>query len=182
MPLLREMPKNPRVIGVKNSSMPVQDIQMWHDEGAIVFNGPDKQLLSGLAAGAIGGIGGTYAAMPELYNAIYRLYHVGEMERGRRIQNECCRIIYKVCEAKGNMYALLKEVIRRRGRPGPAAGHGPGGRAHRRSGRQDRRCHRPVLLRRRKKKNGPGTAGLRAAVCEKRRARTDDCKIMFVLL
>ena len=63
MSLLKEMLKNPRVVGVKNSSMPVQDIQMFHDEGAIVFNGPDEQLLSGLAAGAIGGIGGTYGAM-----------------------------------------------------------------------------------------------------------------------
>ena len=63
VPLLQEMLKNPRVVGVKNSSMPVQDIQMWRDEGAIVFNGPDEQLLSGLAAGAIGGIGGTYAAI-----------------------------------------------------------------------------------------------------------------------
>ena len=53
MPLLKEMLKNPRVVGVKNSSMPVQDIQMFRDEGAIVFNGPDEQLLSGLAARAI---------------------------------------------------------------------------------------------------------------------------------
>lgn len=120
IPLLREMRKNPRVIGVKNSSAPVQDIQMWRDEGGIVFNGPDEQLLSGLAAGAIGGIGGTYAAMPELYNAIFRLYREGNMEQGRLVQNECCRIIYRVCEAQGNMYALLKEVIRRRG--GPDAG------------------------------------------------------------
>ena len=52
MSLLREMLKNPRVVGVKNSSMPAQDIQMCRDEGAIVFNGPDEQLLSGLAAGA----------------------------------------------------------------------------------------------------------------------------------
>ena len=37
VPLLQEMLKNPRVVGVKNSSMPVQDIQMWRDEGAIVF-------------------------------------------------------------------------------------------------------------------------------------------------
>ena len=61
--LLKEMLKNPRVIGVKNSSMPVQDIQMWKDEGCIVFNGPDEQFLSGLAAGAIGGIGGTLKEM-----------------------------------------------------------------------------------------------------------------------
>ena len=119
-PLLKEMLKNPRVIGVKNSSMPVQDIQMWKDEGAIVFNGPDEQLLSGLAAGAVGGIGGTYAAMPELYLAIFKLFHEGKMEQGREIQNECCRIIYKMCSTKGNMYAVIKEIIRKQG--GPDAG------------------------------------------------------------
>ena len=117
VPLLQEMLKNPRVIGVKNSSMPVQDIQMWKDGGAIVFNGPDEQLLSGLAAGAIGGIGGTYAAMPELYLAIFKLFHEGNMEQGREIQNECCRIIYKMCEAQGNLYAVIKEIIRLQGGP-----------------------------------------------------------------
>ena len=88
IPLLHEMQKNPRVVGVKNSSMPVQDIQMWRDEGVIVFNGPDEQLLSGLAAGAIGGIGGTYGAMPELFLKIRELFLAGEMEKGREIQNE----------------------------------------------------------------------------------------------
>ena len=117
MPLLRTMLKNPRVIGVKNSSMPVQDIQMFHDEGAIVFNGPDEQLLSGLAAGAIGGIGGTYGAMPELYMKIRELYLTGNMELGREVQNECCRIIYKMCSAKGNMYAVIKAILRRQGGP-----------------------------------------------------------------
>lgn len=117
VPLLKEMLKNPRVIGVKNSSMPVQDIQMWLDEGAFVFNGPDEQLLSGLAAGAGGGIGGTYAAMPELYLEIYRCYRSGELTKGREVQNECCRIIYKMCTAKGNMYAVIKEILRRTGGP-----------------------------------------------------------------
>ena len=117
VPLLQEMLKNPRVIGVKNSSMPVQDIQMWKDEGAIVFNGPDEQLLSGLAAGAVGGIGGTYAAMPELYMEIARCFQAGEMEKGRKVQNECCRIIYKMCSTQGNMYATIKEIIRLQGGP-----------------------------------------------------------------
>lgn len=115
LPLLREMQKNPRVIGVKNSSMPTQDIQMWSDEGVAVFNGPDEQLLSGLAAGAIGGIGGTYAAMPELYIKIFELFGQGNMELAYQIQNECCRIIYKLCSARGNMYAVIKEVIRQQG-------------------------------------------------------------------
>ena len=116
-PLLQEMLKNPRVIGVKNSSMPVQDIQMWRDEGAVVFNGPDEQLLSGLAAGAVGGIGGTYAAMPELYMEIVKCFQSGQLEKGREIQNECCRIIYKMCSAQGNMYAVIKEIIRLQGGP-----------------------------------------------------------------
>ena len=117
VPLLKEMLKNPRVIGVKNSSMPVQDIQMWRDEGAFVFNGPDEQLLSGLAAGAGGGIGGTYGAMPELYLKIFALYQAGDMVKGRELQNECCRIIYKMCTAQGNLYAVIKEILRRTGGP-----------------------------------------------------------------
>ncbi len=117
VPLLQEMLNNPRVIGVKNSSMPVQDIQMWRDEGALVFNGPDEQLLSGLAAGAAGGIGGTYAAMPELYLEIFRCFKAGEMEKGREVQNECCRIIYKMCSTQGNMYAVIKEILRLQGGP-----------------------------------------------------------------
>ena len=116
-PLLQEMLKNPRVVGVKNSSMPVQDIQMWRDEGAVVFNGPDEQLLSGLAAGAAGGIGGTYAAMPELYMEIVKCFQSGQLEKGREIQNECCRIIYRMCSAQGNMYAVIKEIIRLQGGP-----------------------------------------------------------------
>ena len=117
VPLLREMLKNPRVIGVKNSSMPVQDIQMWRDEGAIVFNGPDEQFVSGLAAGAIGGIGGTYAAMPELYLKAWELFYAGELEQARQVQNDCCRIIYKMCSAHGNLYAVIKEILRRSGGP-----------------------------------------------------------------
>lgn len=115
--LLKEMLKNPRVIGVKNSSMPVQDIEMWRDEGAIVFNGPDEQLLSGLAAGAIGGIGGTYAAMPELYLNIYELFQKGEIAKARAIQDTCCQIIYKLCSGRGNMYATIKAVLKKLGAP-----------------------------------------------------------------
>ena len=117
VPLLKEMLKNPRVIGVKNSSMPTQDIQMWRDEGAIVFNGPDEQLISGLVMGATGGIGGTYGAMPELYEKIYTCVKSGELDKALEIQNECCRIIYKMCSAHGNMYAVIKAILRKQGAP-----------------------------------------------------------------
>ena len=117
VPLLKEMLKNPRVIGVKNSSMPTQDIQMWIDEGAMVFNGPDEQLISGLVMGAVGGIGGTYGVMPKLYVELYRCVKAGEMAKALEIQNECCRVIYKLCSGHGNMYAMIKETLRKLGGP-----------------------------------------------------------------
>ena len=70
MPLFEEMLKNPRVIGVKNSSMPIQDIQMFRRQAAmnnrevVIFNGPDEQFIGGRMIGAEGGIGGTYGVMP----------------------------------------------------------------------------------------------------------------------
>ena len=117
VPLLKEMLKNPRVIGVKNSSMPTQDIQMWKDAGALVFNGPDEQLISGLVMDAEGGIGGTYGVMPQLYVELYRCVKAGEMGKALEIQNDCCRIIYKMCSGHGNMYGMIKEILRINGCP-----------------------------------------------------------------
>ncbi len=118
MPLYQEMLKNPRVIGVKNSSMPIQDIQMFKDvrgDDCVVFNGPDEQLVGGLAIGADGGIGGTYAAMPELYLKIKELVDAGETGKARMIQNDANRIIYEVCKCHGNLYAVMKEILKEYG-------------------------------------------------------------------
>ena len=90
---------------------------MWRDEGAIVFNGPDEQLLSGLVAGAVGGIGGTYAAMPELYIKIFNLVKENRIAEAREIQDTCCHIIYAMCSGKGNMYGMIKEIIRQMNGP-----------------------------------------------------------------
>lgn len=117
MSLFREMLKNPMVKGVKNSSMPTQDIQMFKMYGGedfTVFNGPDEQFIAGRAIGADGGIGGTYAVMPELFLAADEAFKKGDMERAKGIQWDIDAIIYKLCEAKGNLYATMKEVIKRR--------------------------------------------------------------------
>ena len=121
MPLLSKMLENPNVVAVKNSSMPVQDIQMFKDagiaargeDGFAVFNGPDEQFVSGRVMGADGGIGGTYAVMPELFLKMNELLAEGNVERAREIQYQADRIIYKMCEAKGNLYAVMKEILRR---------------------------------------------------------------------
>ena len=115
MPLFREIKKNPRVAAVKNSSMPTQDIQMFKAEGGedfIVFNGPDEQLVSGLAIGADGGIGGTYGVMPELYLKIEELVKAGNMEEAGKIQYAANEIIYAMCACHGNLYGVIKAILK----------------------------------------------------------------------
>ena len=113
--LLKEMVKNKNVIGVKNSSMPVQDIEMFlqnANKDFIVFNGPDEQFISGLVMGACGGIGGTYAMMPELFLKMYHLIKKGDIKTAQEIQLQVNNVIYKAVSTECNLYAVAKEVIR----------------------------------------------------------------------
>lgn len=113
--LFAEMRKNPRVIGVKNSSMPVQDIQMFKADAGddyIIFNGPDEQFISGRVIGAEAGIGGTYGVMPELFLKMDELVRAGKLEAAMPIQYAANSIIYKMCSAHGNMYAVIKAILK----------------------------------------------------------------------
>lgn len=113
--LFAEMRKNPRVIGVKNSSMPVQDIQMFKAAGGdsyVIFNGPDEQFISGRVIGADGGIGGTYGVMPELFLKMDELVKAGRLAEAMPVQYAANEIIYKMCSCHGNMYGVIKEILR----------------------------------------------------------------------
>lgn len=113
--LLEQMLKNPKVAGVKNSSMPTQDIQIFKSMGGssfTVFNGPDEQLISGRVMGADAGIGGTYGVMPELFLRENALIDSGNLAEAREIQYEINKIITKLCSSHANMYAVIKEVLR----------------------------------------------------------------------
>ncbi len=115
MNLFAEMRKNPNVIGVKNSSMPVQDIQMFKaaaGDDYVIFNGPDEQFISGRVIGAEGAIGGTYGAMPELFLKMDELVREGELGRAKELQYAVNEIIYKMCSARGNMYGVIKEILK----------------------------------------------------------------------
>lgn len=117
--LFDEMLKNPRVIGVKNSSMPIQDIQMFKRQAAInnkevvVFNGPDEQFVGGRIIGADGGIGGTYGVMPELFVKLNSLIESGHFENAGKLQDDIDEVIYTMCSANGNMYAVAKAALKK---------------------------------------------------------------------
>ncbi len=110
--LLEEMLKNKNVVGVKNSSMPTLDIATWRSHGTLVFNGPDEQLLSGLSMGSVGGIGGTFGAMPEIYLGIYNSFCNGNLKLALQLQDEAVKIINVLCGSTSSMYAVIKEVLR----------------------------------------------------------------------
>ena len=113
--LYAEMRKNPRVIGVKNSSMPTQDIQIFVAEGGedhIVFIGPDEQFISGRVIGAKAGIGGTYAVMPDLFLKLNQLIIDKDLDRAKELQHAINSVIYKMVSGRANLYAVMKEILR----------------------------------------------------------------------
>ena len=113
--LYREMLKNERVVGVKNSSMPVQDIQTFASIAGpekIVFNGPDEQFLGGRLMGAKAGIGGTYGVMPELFLQLDQLIAEKDLETAKELQYTINEIIGLMVSGHGNMYSVVKEILR----------------------------------------------------------------------
>lgn len=118
--LFDTMLENPRVIGVKNSSMPTQDIQMFRRQAkmrgrdVIIFNGPDEQFASGRIIGAKAGIGGTYGVMPELFIRLNSLVEAGDNEKATVLQDAINEVIYTMCSGQGNMYAVAKAVLKKR--------------------------------------------------------------------
>ncbi|MGM0209305.1 N-acetylneuraminate lyase [Enterococcus sp. DIV0421] len=113
--LYQEMLKNPRVIGVKNSSMSVQDIQTFISiagNNCVVFNGPDEQFISGRLMGAVGGIGGTYGVMPELFLKLDNLLLNKEWNQAKKLQYRINDIISLMCSGEGHMYAIIKEILK----------------------------------------------------------------------
>lgn len=96
--------------------MPVQDIQMFCADGKddhIVFNGPDEQFISGRLMGAKAGIGGTYGVMPELFLKMDECLKNKDLDIARAIQYDVNEIIYKMCSAHGNMYAIIKAILKK---------------------------------------------------------------------
>ncbi|MGE7022983.1 dihydrodipicolinate synthase family protein [Solibacillus cecembensis] len=114
LPLFRKLIENKKVIGVKNSSMPVMDIERFKavEENVIVFNGPDEQYVAGRLIGADSGIGGTYGVMPELFLMAEKFVSTGNFNDARKIQKDINDIIIALCSLNGSMYSAIKEVLK----------------------------------------------------------------------
>ncbi|MBQ7603365.1 MAG: dihydrodipicolinate synthase family protein [Clostridia bacterium] len=115
-PLFKTMLGTGRVIGVKNSSMSVQDIYRLRAAGGedvVIFNGPDEQYLAGRVMGASGGIGGTYGCMPELFLKLEELITDGRLDDAARLQEKITGIIYRLFDTSCLMTACKKLISMR---------------------------------------------------------------------
>lgn len=116
--LFYRMKAMPQVVGIKNSSMPVQDIQQFKTAGGedfIIFNGPDEQYVGGRIMGADSGIGGTYGVMPELFLLAERFVDEGKVAKAGRLQADINGVISSLCGFSGSMYAAAKAVVKLQG-------------------------------------------------------------------
>ena len=77
----------PNVIGLKFTDSDFFRLWAVRRSGAIVFNGFDEMLISGLIAGANGGIGSTYNLIPDSFVELHRLASEGRWEEARRVQD-----------------------------------------------------------------------------------------------
>ena len=50
--------------------------------------------------------------MPELFLKMDELVKAGKMEEAMRVQYAANDIIYKMCSGHGNMYGMIKEMLR----------------------------------------------------------------------
>ncbi len=97
---LGKLINNDRFLGIKHTSNDFFSLEgiKTHFPDKIVFNGYDEMLLSGLSAGADGGIGSTYNIMADKYVRLYNLFCAGKIDQAREIQKEVNEVIRLLIE------------------------------------------------------------------------------------
>ncbi len=113
--MVRRMRKNPYTAGLKNTSLPVEEMRRFKELGGedfVVFNGPDEQYVAGRLMGADGGIGTTYSMMPELFLKMEELIGRNDFAGAARIQQDVSGIIRDMFACDGSPYAVCKAVLR----------------------------------------------------------------------
>lgn len=113
--LYGKMLEHSQVVGVKNSSAPIQDVYLLREaetKESIIFYGVDEQYLGGKVMGADGGIGGTYGVMPKLFLKVDKAFDNGEIDLAKELQAKISEIIFKMLVLEGNLYDVMKQIIK----------------------------------------------------------------------
>ena len=109
--LLDEMCQNPYVAGVKFTASDFFQLErMKHAHPKLtVWNGYDEMLLSGLSAGADGGIGSTYNVLCPAVHKIYDAFNAGDSAAALRYQHLVNDMIALIC--KFGVFPSVKAIL-----------------------------------------------------------------------
>lgn len=109
---LHELLLIPGVAGMKFTASDFFQLERLISEhpGQVFYNGSDEMLLSGLAAGAHGGIGTTYNLMPDVFLTIHRLFRENRIPEAQKVQSLANRVIRVIL--KYGVLSACKELIR----------------------------------------------------------------------
>lgn len=110
--LLAQIRKLGHVAGVKFTCSDFYQMERMKAENPdlFVWNGLDEMLLSGLAAGADGGVGSTYNCMLPLIRGVYENFCAGKMEEAKRYQKKANAVIDVI--SRYGVLASEKELMR----------------------------------------------------------------------
>lgn len=118
MHLFEKMIQKEYVIGIKTTSPDASLVTAFLNasEGkAVIFYGEDAQLLAGLSMGAVGGIGGTYGAMPELYVQLYKAFCKGDIPEAQKWQRRAVKAFKGGRVTWSTGVANMKAILEARG-------------------------------------------------------------------
>ncbi len=109
--ILQEFCQNPNIIGVKYTSNDLYQMERMKalNPDLVIWNGYDEIFLSGLVAGADGGIGSTYNCMGQLIRRIYDNYKNGDMEAAKEVQKIVNNVIGVMI--KNGVIASVKALL-----------------------------------------------------------------------
>ena len=109
---------DPRILGVKHTSSDFYLLERIKHSfpDRLVYNGYDEMFLSGIAAGADGGIGSTFNVMAEKFIRILDLFTVGDIAGAREEQKRVNNIIGAMV-ATGGIHAAEKALLDMMGIP-----------------------------------------------------------------
>lgn len=107
-------PKN--FIGFKATSpnLYLQERFLRLNPGKIILHGFDESLASALVIGVQGGVGGTYALLPELFQKLYQSAVNGDFETAKELQHKVNPVLDGMIpynHTKAVKYLLMKEGI-----------------------------------------------------------------------
>lgn len=109
--VLQRLRVNKNVVGVKFTSNDFFQMERMKNRNVdlTIWNGFDEMLLSGLAAGADGGVGSTYNCIPELIQGIYHYFCIGNLEQAQKYQRLANNIIEVIC--KHGVFESIKYIL-----------------------------------------------------------------------